>query len=121
VEANADAKSLLDWLSALRAERAPYEQEWETIARFMRPLAKGFSSRVTPGQRRHRDIYHSGPLEAVENFKAGLFAGTTPMWTQWHEVQHVDEDLNEYGPVKEYFQTVSERSWKSFGSGVSRF
>lgn len=121
MDANADAKAIIERTMSLRTARANFENNWETIARYMAPIAKGFSTRLTPGQKRHRDIYHSGPLEAVENFKAGLFAGTTPPWTQWMEVQHVDEDLNEFGPVKEYFRLVSRRVWKSYGAGVSRF
>jgi hypothetical protein len=116
-----DAEEIMQRMNGLRAARSPYESEWEDIARLMRPLAKGFGSRITPGQKRHKRIYHSGPLEAVENFKAGLYTALTPPATQWLQVQHIDEALNEYGPVKEYFDIVSERAWKSFGPGVSRF
>lgn len=116
-----DAKAILQRFDGLRTLRSNYEQTWEDIASVLRPLGKGFGSAKTEGAKRHTSIYDSTPLLALEHFKAGMFAAMTPPGSRWHELTHVDDDLNELGPVKEYLKVVNDRVWKSFGPGVSAF
>lgn len=105
----------------MKTLRSNYEQAWTDIARLIRPVGKGFSATHTEGENRHKGIYDSSPLMALEHFKAGLYGSLTPQSSIWGEVQHMDEDVNEYGPFKEYFRIVTQRTWKSFGPGVSKF
>lgn len=116
-----DAKEIIGRLGGLKALRSNYEQGWSDIARLLRPTGKGFSSSTTEGQRKHTGIYDSSPLVALEHFKAGMFSSMTPPGSMWFELQHVDEGLNQYEPVKAYLDVVNERTWKSFGPGVSAF
>lgn len=113
--------AIIERYQVLRAARTNYEREWEDIARLIRPLGKGFMAVRTEGEKRHKGIYDSSPLMALEHFKAGLYSSMTPQSSRWFDLQHMDEDLNEFGPVKQYFSTVTMRTWKSFGPGVSKF
>ncbi len=116
-----DGKAICDRLDSLKILRSNYEQTWSDIARLLRPIGKGFSSQQTEGQRKHTGIFDSSPIMALENFKGGLYSAVTPPGSMWFELQHVDDDLNEFGPVKEYLDIVNKRTWRSFGAGVSAF
>lgn len=116
-----DGKAILDRLDGLKVWRSNYERDWTDIARLLRPIGKGFSSYRTEGQRKHERIYDSSPIMALENFKGGLYSAVTPPGTMWFELQHIDDDMNEYGPVKDYLAIVNKRTWRSFGAGVSAF
>jgi hypothetical protein len=116
-----DGKAVVERFDSLKILRSNYEQTWVDIARLLRPIGKGFTSSKTEGERKHTQIYDSSPLMALEHFKAGLFSAVTPPGSRWFELQHVDDDMNEYGPVKEYLDIVNNRTWKSFGPGVSAF
>lgn len=116
-----DAKAAIERLDSLKVLRSNYEPTWADIARLLRPTGKGFSSPRTEGERKHTGIYDSSPLVALEHFKGGLYSAVTPPGSIWFELQHVDDDLNEFGPVKDYFEKVNRTVWKSFGAGVSAF
>jgi hypothetical protein len=116
-----DGKAICDKFDSLKILRSNYEQTWSDIARFLRPIGKGFSSQQTEGQRKHTGIFDSSPIMALENFKGGLYSAVTPPGSMWFELQHIDDDMNEYGPVKDYLAIVNKRTWRSFGPGVSAF
>jgi hypothetical protein len=116
-----DAAGIISRFDGLKQLRSNYEPAWTDIARLLRPTGKGFSTSKTEGERKHTGIYDSSPLVALEHFKAGMFSSMTPPGSMWFELQHVDEDLNEYEPVKKYLDVVNQRTWKSFGPGVSAF
>lgn len=116
-----DGKAICERFDSLKVLRSNYERDWSDIADVLRPIGKGFSSYQQEGQRKHTRIYDASPLQAVEHFKAGLYSSMTPQGSMWFELQHVDAKLNEFGPVKEYLEIVNDRTWKSFGPGVSAF
>lgn len=116
-----DGKAIIERLDSLKVWRSNYEPTWTDIARLLRPIGKGFSTTSIEGQRKHTGIYDSSPIMALESFKGGLYSAVTPPGSMWFELQHVDDDLNEHGPVKEYLSVVNKRTWRSFGAGVSAF
>ena len=116
-----DGKAIIERLDGLKVWRSNYEPSWNDIANLLRPIGKGFSSERVEGQKKHTRIYDSSPIMALENFKGGLYSAVTPPGTMWFELQHVDDDMNEYGPVKDYLSVVNKRVWRSFGAGVSAF
>lgn len=116
-----DGAAICSRFDSLKTLRSNYESAWVDIANLLRPIGKGFTSSRTEGQRKHVQVYDSSPIMALESFKGGLYSAVTPPGSMWFELQHVDEDLNEFGPVKEYLELVNKRTWKSFGAGVSAF
>jgi hypothetical protein len=116
-----DGKAVCERFDSLKVLRSNYEQTWSDIARLLRPMGKGFNSYQTEGESKHRGIFDSSPLMALEHFKGGLYSAVTPPGSMWFELQHVDDDLNEFAPVKEYLSVANKRTWRSFGAGVSAF
>ena len=117
------AEDILRTFDQMVAVRSNHEQVWQQIARVLRPLRENIRRTVvTPGQRRHQEVYHSGPLHALDNFKAGLHGRLTSPAMDWFEVRVAgDEDLNARPAVKEWLKQTTRLLRLTFTPAMSSF
>ena len=117
------AEDIIRTFDQMVSERANHEQAWEEIGRVLRPLRQNIrKTETTKGNKRHQYIYHSGPLHALDNFKAGLHGRLTSPALDWFDVRVAgDEDLNARGPVKEWLEQVTRMLRLTFTPAMSQF
>lgn len=106
--------------SDLKTERATHEQDWEAIARLIRPQRGGFSL-DDPASRTMEKPLSSAPIMASSNFSAGLYGTLTNPANVWFGLKTSDPDLNAWQPARLWLDTVRDRLLASFAPAVSPF
>ena len=104
----------------LKALRAPHEQDWEDLARLIRPQRGGFTS-ANPAQARTDKPLSSAPIIAQSNFSAGLYGTLTNPANKWMGLELTDPDLMKWQPARLWLDQASARILTSFGPHVSSF
>lgn len=117
------AESILRQFEQMVSDRSNHETTWRKIAEVLRPLRKNFNTQnTTSGERRHQKVYHSGPLMALSNFKAGMYGRLTNPATDWFEIRIAgDEEINDYASVRTWREEVTRRLRLSFSPAMSGF
>lgn len=106
--------------SDLKTERATHEQDWEAIARLIRPQRGGFGL-DDPASRTMEKPLSSAPIMAASNFSAGLYGTLTNPANVWFGLKTSDPDLNAFQPARLWLDTVRDRLLASFAPAVSPF
>lgn len=106
----------------LKTIRAFHEPDWEDIASLIRPQRAGFSSSGdrTSRQRREKPL-SSEPIMAASSFAAGIYAALTNPANRWGGFETPDLDFNEWRPMAEWLDVVTNRVLASFAPSVSAF
>lgn len=129
---------LLDELQRKRSDRAPWEQHWLDIARYVLPDAERFDRMFASNEklpaainsvvsepvaaRRGRDLYDMTSLWAVERGAAGTLALVTPQTGTWHDLttddpfggEPSDEERRFYEALRNYLFTVRSNPRSGF-------
>ena len=95
---------------ALLTERSSFDAHWRELAEFFMPRRTRFQ--VTDrnrGDRRNQKIIDSSPRFAARTLASGLHAGLTSPARPWLKLETPDQDLNTYGPVKQWLHEVTAR------------
>jgi Bacteriophage head to tail connecting protein len=96
--------------AALLLERSSFEAHWRELAEFLMPRRTRFTtSDVNRGDRRSQSIIDSAPRFAARTLQSGLHAGLTSPARPWMRLTTPDPDLAEFGPVKQWLHTVTQR------------
>ena len=114
-------------LAGMKAQRAPYEQDWDEIQRLMLPArsevignrAYGFSGDSASSSRKRRantSMYSSKGRRAARILTAGMTSGLSSPSRPWFKLQTRDRDMMEYQPVKEWLSTVERLIYDFLGS-----
>lgn len=114
------AKEICDRHGELKAKRAREEGEWREIAELIRPEEAHIGS-GSKKDRTHDEIFDSTPLQALDDFKGGLFSQSTNPADRWFELSIADDDLKAWGPVKDYLWNFTQLIYASFGPAASAF
>ena len=96
-------------LTSMKAERKPYEQDWEEIARLALPARSAFLTNNKQTRKANitsRDAHGSRASRILAN---GMQSGLSPSSMPWFKLQTTDRDMMEFQPVKEWLAYV-ERS-----------
>jgi hypothetical protein len=104
----------------LKTERATHEQDWEAIARLIRPQRGGFGL-DDPASRTMEKPLSSAPIMAASNFSAGLYGTLTNPANVWFGLKTGDPDLNIWHPARVWLDLVRDRLLASFAPAVSPF
>ena len=88
----------------LKAERRPYEADWEEISRLASPRNISITKGSTSSNRRasNRTLHDSGGLLSGRTTINGMATGMSPSARPWFKLALRDRDLMEFGPVKEW-------------------
>jgi hypothetical protein len=104
----------------MKSERSQYEQDWEAIARLIRPQRGGFSQ-TDHNDRVLEKPLSSAPIMAQSNFAAGLYGTLTNPANRWFGLKTNDPELNAWHPAKMWLDTVTDLILASFLPSVSPF
>ncbi len=104
----------------LKAERSHHEQDWEAIARLIRPQRGGFSM-DNHHERLAEKPLSSAPIMAQVNFSSGLYGALTNPASKWFHFQTNDEALNAHKPMADWLDVITARVYASFAPAVSPF
>lgn len=115
------AEEIIRHFQQLKAERGPFENTWQDVADYMRPLRAEFLSTRSPGQRRNQRMFDSTAVTSAENFAGGIFGMLTNPASRWLSLRMQDDELNDYDPVRDWLYVVESKLLESFGEQVSRF
>src|SRR5690606_28197608 len=99
-------------LAHLKSERALMDPLWRELRDNFAPH-RGRFDKDEGDQRKRVRLPNGKPLSAVRTLASGLHAGLTSPARPWQRSAIQDDDLAEYGPVKEWLATVDQRmmSW----------
>jgi len=114
------AKDALERWTELKQLRGGHEQDWEDIARLIRPQRGGFAL-SDPTGRDHVKALSSQPILAASSFAAGIYSGLTNPANRWFGLETPDEDLNAWQPMAEWNDIATARVLSSFRPALSSF
>lgn len=114
------AKEAMRRYDELKELRTPYEEDWDEIARYMRPQRGGF--RLFDHKRKRMDkVLSSEPMLAQSGFAAGIYAALTNPAQRWGGLETPDMDFNNWKPMAEWIDHATSRVMASFSPSVSPF
>lgn len=99
--------------------RTPWATAWQDIKEVVRPV-RGFSiSSLVPRDMTVEDLIPSKVVDnkaarALRMLVAGLYSGLTPQSRPWFALRLEDEELMEYGPVKNWLYQVQQILYGAF-------
>lgn len=117
---HADARTAIERWGELKQARSSHEDDWEDIARLIRPQRGGFSL-SDPTGRIHVKPLSSLPPLAATSFAAGIYSGLTNPAARWFGLQTPDEDLNAWQPMAEWTDLATSRVFASLTPALSSF
>jgi hypothetical protein len=104
-------------VDALKAERRPFEPDWEEIARLASPRQINITSRSSNTKRAsNRVLNDSGGILASRTTVNGMATGLTSSSSPWFKLAVRDRDMMEFGPVKEWLHIVEQVIYGFFSS-----
>lgn len=107
-------------VDGLKAERRPYEPDWEEIARLASPRSISITKSQTRKRASNRTLHDSGGLLSSRTTVNGMATGLTSAASPWFKLAPRDRDLLEFGPVKEWLAVV-ERTIYNFFSATNYY
>jgi hypothetical protein len=96
--------------TSLWSERTSNEPHWRDLNDFVSPRkARWFVGDRNKGDRRNQKIIDSTATFALRTLQSGMHAGMTNPARPWMRLATPDTELNEFGPVREWLHTVTQR------------
>jgi len=98
-------------LAALKTERSDYEANWQELNDFISPgrYRKG-DAKENRGKPLNSKIIDNSPLLAHRVARSGMQAGLTSPTRPWMRYSTFDDDLKEFGPVKDYLYQATRKA-----------
>ncbi|QIB38132.1 phage tail protein [Rhizobium oryzihabitans] len=98
-------------LAALKKERNDYEALWQELNDFIAPgrYRKG-DAKETKGRPQNSRIVDNSPLLAHRVARSGMQAGLTSPTRPWMRYSTFDDDMKEFGPVKNYLYQSTRKA-----------
>lgn len=115
-----DARRAADRWTELKSNRSKHEQDWEDIARLIRPQRGGFNL-INHTDRDMLKPLSSDPILAASSFAAGIYSGLTNPANRWFGLETPDEDFNAWKPMAEWNDIATARVLASFRPAMSSF
>jgi len=97
--------------SKLQTERATYDSHYRDLADFIMPRRSRFfpDEANRDNYRRSNKIIDSTATRAARTLRSGMHSGITSPARPWFRLTTPDPDLAEFGPVKQWLHTVTNR------------
>ncbi|MDF2235380.1 portal protein [Albimonas sp. CAU 1670] len=114
------AVAAMDAWSDLKGSRSHHEQDWEEIARLIRPQRGNFTT-ADPSLPRNEKPFSSAPIVAQSNFASGLYGTLTNPANRWFELGTSDPQLKTFQPMLEWLDVCTSIILASFSPSVSPF
>lgn len=114
------AKEAIQRWTDLKTARSEHEQDWEDIARLIRPQRGGFGL-TNPKDRSFEKPLSSEPIQAGSSFAAGIYANLTNPASRWFGLETPDAEINAWQPMAEWNDVVTARVFASLRPELSSF
>jgi hypothetical protein len=102
------------WVS-LQTERASWISHWRELSDYLMPRsARFYKSDRNKGIKKHNAIFDNTATGALRVLSAGMMSGMTSPARPWFRLALPDEDMMDYGPVKEWLSDVQQRMLNVF-------
>lgn len=108
-------------LDRAKAERKPWDTQYQEVADYMLPRRAAFTHEITKGENRHDYLYDSTAVWALEQFANGLHSMMTSPLSRWFSLQVKDRELQDNQDVRAWLDTVEEILYDQFNSAASSF
>jgi hypothetical protein len=97
--------------SKLLNERASFDKHWRELADFILPRRARFfiDDENQDNFRRSNKIIDSTATRAARTLRSGMHAGITSPARPWFRLSTPDPELADFGPVKEWLHTLTNR------------
>ncbi len=96
--------------SSLETERASFDSHWRELGDYVLPRRTRFwVTDRNRGDRRSKKIIDSTATFAARTLMSGMHAGLTSPARPWMRLTTPDPSLAEFGPVKNWLHTVTQR------------
>jgi len=110
----AQARDMLDRFAVLKSERkATLDAKAEDVCEYIVPTRGRFNKDDRKPDKMHGSrgdkIVDSTPGDAHRVATNGMYSGLTPPSRSWHKTKFEDDDLNEWGPAKDYMDLLGKR------------
>lgn len=93
----------------LVTERESWMTHWRELSAFIMPRSgRFFIDDVNKGNKRQNNIYDSTATRAIRVLGAGLMGGATSPARPWFRLGLEDQDLMQFGPVKEWLSQSTQ-------------
>lgn len=107
--ATPSVKDLNKRWGALKTERASWITHWQDITSYILPRSgRYFVTDRNKGWKRNNAIYDSTGTKALRVLAAGMMSGMTSPSRPWFRLSVTDRKLNEFQPVKQWLNDVTE-------------
>lgn len=103
-------------LTALKAQRNPWEEQWSDLAEFNAPNRLRLNVNQGEGKKLRSKIVDSTGTFALRTLASGMHSGITSPARPWFRLTTFDPDMKDYAPVKEYLAAVETRMREVFQS-----
>jgi hypothetical protein len=108
------SKLLQRWTS-LQTERSSWISHWRELSDYLMPRsARFYKSDRNKGTKKHNAIFDNTASRALRVLSAGMMSGMTSPARPWFRLALPDEELMDYGPVKEWLSDVQRRMLNVF-------
>lgn len=101
------AQDIIKRVDRFASERGTWEDHWQDVADFVQPNQKEIVERLTPGEKRTREIFSTTAIEDCETFMAGMSSYLIPPNKQWFNIRPQNQALLEDDEVKRWFMDAA--------------
>lgn len=102
------------WVS-LQSERSSWINHWRELSDYLMPRsARFYKSDRNKGTKKHNAIFDNTATRSLRVLAAGMMSGMTSPARPWFRLALPDEELMDYGPVKEWLSDVQRRMLNVF-------
>lgn len=120
-----EIQSYIQRADELRAERSTWDRSSADIADIFRPirseLRNGNLTFVTEGQKRLGNVFDGAGILAAQHLGGFIYSTISNPANDWLRFGTMDRDLNDWYPVKLYFESCSRRVLASAQPSFSGF
>lgn len=95
-------------LGSLKTERSSFITHWQEITRFISPRsARYLRSERNRGEKVNQEIINETAMLSSRTLQSGLMAGMSSPARPWFVLSPGDPGMKEFGPVKDWLDTVT--------------
>jgi len=102
------AQDIIKRVDAFAGSRGVWEDHWQDVATYVQPNMKEITDRLTPGDKRTREIFSTTAIEDCETFVAGMSSYLIPPNKPWFDLQSKDRNLMADDDVKRWFMDATQ-------------
>lgn len=109
-------KKIKEDFGALKSKRETWEKHWLDIRDYLLPGHGWFEDAQVPnmGEKRHSKIIDGRPTKYAKSLGSMIQTGLASKARPWFKLTTHDPKLAEFGPVKDYLETVERTMYQAF-------